>query len=300
VATHPRLSLTLATSDKLTGQSVALQLGVRADDSLSFLPNAAAVERAGDCDVVMLATSADVSMHLARVRGSRPSGHRPLGSLPLDPGGLSALVRLRAHRARVARARALRAAGALRSAAARGPRGQPGVLPDGRAAGARAAPCARVSSSPGIVVDAKSGVTGAGRQTGDAYSFVEVDGDVRAYKVLAHQHTPEIARALSLRERRTRADVHARTWLPVKRGLLATCYARPRAGTDAPAVMECLAAAYAERRVRARRAAREVMLKRVVGTNRRRGRHGRRGRRRRDRRDRQPAQGRRRPGRSRT
>ena len=64
VATHPRLSLTLATSDKLTGQSVALQLGVRADDSLSFLPNAAAGERAGDCDVVILATSADVSMHL--------------------------------------------------------------------------------------------------------------------------------------------------------------------------------------------------------------------------------------------
>jgi N-acetyl-gamma-glutamyl-phosphate reductase len=120
----------------------------------------------------------------------------------------------------------------------------------------------------GIVVDAKSGVTGAGRQTGEAYSFVEVDGDVRAYRVLAHQHTPEIARALG----RVHAGAGARLaftahLLPVARGLLATCYARPRAGADAKRVAECLADAYVRAPFVRAVAPDQVMLKRVVGTN---------------------------------
>ena len=66
----------------------------------------------------------------------------------------------------------------------------------------------------GIVVDAKSGVTGAGRQAKEEYSFAEVDEDIRAYKVLSHQHTPEIARGARARARGVadaddRAHVHA-------------------------------------------------------------------------------------------
>ena len=54
-----------------------------------------------------------------------------------------------------------------------------------------------VIEATGIVVDAKSGVTGAGRQAKESYSFVETNEDLRAYKVLTHQHTPEIERAVA-------------------------------------------------------------------------------------------------------
>jgi len=46
-------------------------------------------------------------------------------------------------------------------------------------------------------VDAASGVTGAGRKATEDYSFVELDGDFRAYKVLRHQHEPEMAQTLA-------------------------------------------------------------------------------------------------------
>ena len=50
----------------------------------------------------------------------------------------------------------------------------------------------------GIIIDAKSGTTGAGRKATEDFSFSEVDGDFHAYRVLRHQHTPEIERALGL------------------------------------------------------------------------------------------------------
>jgi len=118
----------------------------------------------------------------------------------------------------------------------------------------------------GIVVDAKSGVTGAGRQSGDAYSFVNIEGDFRAYRVLAHQHTPEIARALSRFVPGAKLTFTAHL-LPVARGLLATCYARPRPGVDAARVAECLRAAYANAAFVRVVAPGEARLSRVVGTN---------------------------------
>src|SRR5207302_1024365 len=46
---------------------------------------------------------------------------------------------------------------------------------------------------PDVIVDAMSGVSGAGRKSEERYSFVELQGDARAYRVLRHQHEPEIA-----------------------------------------------------------------------------------------------------------
>ena len=48
-----------------------------------------------------------------------------------------------------------------------------------------------------VIVSAASGVTGAGRNLAKDYSFAEIDGDFRAYKVIGHQHTPEISQTLS-------------------------------------------------------------------------------------------------------
>ncbi len=127
----------------------------------------------------------------------------------------------------------------------------------------------RLIESRGIVIDAKSGVTGAGRQANEDFSFSEVAGDLRPYKLLRHQHTPEIETMLS---RFSPADESAKITftphlLPIRRGLLATCYARPRPGTTAARVTECLADAYASSNfVRAVDPA-QVTIKSVAGTN---------------------------------
>lgn len=114
-----------------------------------------------------------------------------------------------------------------------------------------------------LVVDAMSGTTGAGRQATEAHSFAEVAEDARAYRVLAHQHTPEIAQSLG-------ADVVFTAHLvPLRRGILATAHAKLAPGIDASAVGETFEAVYGDEPfVRLAAAPEEVALHAVVGTNR--------------------------------
>jgi N-acetyl-gamma-glutamyl-phosphate reductase len=86
-----------------------------------------------------------------------------------------------------------------------------------------------------VVVDAKSGVSGAGRAPKPASHAGAVLDNVSAYRVGRHQHEPEIAQALGF------PVCLVPHLLPVRRGLIATCYAR----ADAVAVREALEAAYA-------------------------------------------------------
>jgi N-acetyl-gamma-glutamyl-phosphate reductase len=122
----------------------------------------------------------------------------------------------------------------------------------------------------GIIIDAKSGVSGAGRQAREDYSFVEIERDVRAYKLLAHQHTPEIARSLGRVLPEGPSDVRATFTphlVPVSRGILATCYARPVDGTTPGELRAALDDAYdGAAFVRVVDAA-AVTLNATVGTN---------------------------------
>ncbi len=72
-----------------------------------------------------------------------------------------------------------------------------------------------------VIVDAASGVSGAGRATSERLQFSAVDENFGAYGLLTHRHTPEMEQVLG----------HAVTFTPhlapMTRGLLATCYARP-------------------------------------------------------------------------
>ncbi len=77
-----------------------------------------------------------------------------------------------------------------------------------------------------VIIDAKSGTTGGGRKAAEDWSFSEVDGDLRAYKVLGHQHTPEIERALGLAGVAGAKVVFTPHLLPARRGILATAYGR--------------------------------------------------------------------------
>ncbi len=97
--------------------------------------------------------------------------------------------------------------------------------------------------SEGIVVDAKSGVSGAGRGLSSATQFSETAEGVRAYKAGAHRHGPEIEQELSRLAQSPVRIAFVPHLLPMTRGILATCYAQP-ASADASAA-SCIEAARA-------------------------------------------------------
>lgn len=96
----------------------------------------------------------------------------------------------------------------------------------------------------GIVVDAKSGVSGAGRSAIPTLMFGAVDEGVTAYKVLTHRHRPEIEQALGAVAGSPVEVVFTPHLVPMQRGILATCYATARPGTGQADVEQALAAAY--------------------------------------------------------
>jgi N-acetyl-gamma-glutamyl-phosphate reductase len=269
VAAHPRLTLAFATSDKLAGEGVAAHLGVRADAGLRFAPNGAALELAKDgCDLAILATSAEVSMKLVPALAA---AGRPLvdlsGAFRLEAGQYLRWYGFE-HAAPDWLERAHYGLPELFGAPpAGGVVANPGCYPT--AALLALAPLVRegLVDPSGIVVDAKSGVTGAGRQATETYSFAEVDEDLRAYKVFTHQHTPEIVRALGRAAKTSVKLTFTAHLLPIKRGLLATCYGRPLPGASATRVAQCLADTYRVTPFVRAMAPDQVMLKRVAGTN---------------------------------
>ncbi len=93
----------------------------------------------------------------------------------------------------------------------------------------------------GAIVDAYSGVSGAGRAPKPNLHFCTVDEDLTAYGLVTHRHTPEIEQA-------TGAQVLFTPHLaPTNRGILATVYARAREpGFSSGDALEVLAAAYAD------------------------------------------------------
>jgi N-acetyl-gamma-glutamyl-phosphate reductase len=81
----------------------------------------------------------------------------------------------------------------------------------------------------GIVVDAASGVSGAGRGLKSTTAFCTVDEDFTAYGLLDHRHTPEIEQNLSRVAGAPAQVLFTPHLAPMNRGILATCYARPAA-----------------------------------------------------------------------
>ncbi len=99
---------------------------------------------------------------------------------------------------------------------------------------------AGVISSEGVIVDAASGTSGAGRGLSAATHHATVNENFRAYKVLSHRHTPEIEQAIG-------ATVCFTPHLaPMTRGILVTAYGRllAPAGSSSEEVMAVLEQAY--------------------------------------------------------
>ncbi|HEX7053120.1 MAG TPA: N-acetyl-gamma-glutamyl-phosphate reductase [Burkholderiales bacterium] len=101
--------------------------------------------------------------------------------------------------------------------------------------------------SEGVVVDAKSGVTGTGRGGASGYGYVETNEDAFAYGLEAHPHVPEMEKALQQVGARASALAFTAHLVPMSRGILATCYARARGGAaSAPRLYEAARRCYAQ------------------------------------------------------
>ena len=125
----------------------------------------------------------------------------------------------------------------------------------------------RLIEVDGIVIDAKSGVTGAGRTVSSEYLFAEVDDNLRAYKIGQHRHAPEIEQQL----RPLIGGGHAVTFvphlLPIRRGILTTMYVKPRSGVGITDIGEAYQARYAEERFIVLSGNRPPEIRDVIGTN---------------------------------
>src|SRR5579859_5345832 len=96
---------------------------------------------------------------------------------------------------------------------------------------------AAIDRAAGIVCDAKSGVSGAGRKPSLKTSFCEVTENFSAYSVLGHRHVPEVLQVSGLEEREFSFTAQL---LPLDRGILETIYFR----ASGPATAESLLAIY--------------------------------------------------------
>lgn len=108
-------------------------------------------------------------------------------------------------------------------------------------------PLARAGLIGDLVIDAKSGVSGAGRGATQATHFVSADENVTPYKVGAHRHTPEIEQELAA----LGADLpisFTPHLVPLDQGELVSCYVTPTRAVTGGEVAELFEAAYAGER----------------------------------------------------
>ncbi|MGB2695270.1 MAG: N-acetyl-gamma-glutamyl-phosphate reductase [Dehalococcoidia bacterium] len=92
---------------------------------------------------------------------------------------------------------------------------------------------------PDIIVDSKTGISGAGRTLGLSYHFSEANEDVAAYALGGHRQLPEMTQELgALCEAPAPRITFVPHLVPITRGILVTCYATLRDGTDAAAIRE--------------------------------------------------------------
>ena len=118
------------------------------------------------------------------------------------------------------------------------------------------APLARAGLIGDLVVDAKSGVSGAGREPKAELHFGEVNESVRAYGLGGHRHVAEIEQELAAAAWAARLEPDANPGavavdfvphlVPMNRGILSTCHVRPTRRVDASELEALYAAAYAD------------------------------------------------------
>jgi len=223
---HPEARLVAATGRSLAGQRLGeafphlalygdfliteeIEEGV--DIVFSSLPTAASAEactpfvRAG---VKVVDIAADFRLRQPGAFEQWMSGGRPHPAPDLLGEAVYGLPEL--NRARIAAARLV---------------ANPGCYPAASILALAPAVAAGLVSG-NIIVDAKSGISGAGRGSGGGFGYSEVNEDVSAYKIANHNHQPEIQQELgALTEAPAPNVTFVPHLVPMTRGIHATCYA---------------------------------------------------------------------------
>ncbi|HEX2971677.1 MAG TPA: N-acetyl-gamma-glutamyl-phosphate reductase [Tepidisphaeraceae bacterium] len=116
----------------------------------------------------------------------------------------------------------------------------PGCYPSATLAALAPLLASKLIEPANIIVDAKSGVSGAGRGGGSTFGYAEVNEDVSAYGLLKHAHVPEMIKAMTKIAGSQASLTFTPHLVPMTRGILSTCYAHGKATTE-----QCLEAARA-------------------------------------------------------
>jgi N-acetyl-gamma-glutamyl-phosphate reductase len=98
-----------------------------------------------------------------------------------------------------------------------------------------------------IIVDAKSGVSGAGRSLSMTTHYCEVDESFKAYKVADHRHNPEIDMVLTRAAEKSVSVTFVPHLVPMSRGMLTTIYATLSDSVKEEEIRECLSSFYRDR-----------------------------------------------------
>ncbi|SBW03728.1 N-acetyl-gamma-glutamyl-phosphate reductase [uncultured delta proteobacterium] len=246
---HPSISLVAVTSRSDAGKKVRdiypFMQGFATGELVITAPDAATLAK--ECDVVFLAVPHGVAMEMA-------AAFRAEGVAIID---LSADFRLRDvavfeewYKAQHAEPFLLKEAVyglpelyAKEIAAAR-LIANPGCYPTASILALAPALKNKFIDPDGIVIDAKSGTTGAGRKAVVGSLYCEVADTFKAYNLTKHRHTPEIEQELSLVAGKAVTLSFNTHLLPINRGILATIYTQLAKDVSFDAVYDAYVAAY--------------------------------------------------------
>jgi N-acetyl-gamma-glutamyl-phosphate reductase len=233
-AAHPGFELAYAAADRSAGQTLAARF-----PALAGTPQGALViqrfvpEEARGLDVLFVSLPTGVSRELlVRV----PASVRIVdvgGDHRFAEGWTYGLTELPGQREKIAATRRLANPGCYAAAAllALAPLVKEGLV-----------------EPEGIVVDAKSGVTGTGRGGASDFGYVETNEDLFPYGLESHAHVPEMEKALEQVGGRRSTLAFTPHLVPMSRGIVATCYARPRGAAQAARLYEAARGCYERER----------------------------------------------------
>ena len=227
---HPAFDVVYVAGESTAGQTLAQRFPTLAGHAAGALEIETFVpERIGGIDLLFAS--------LPTGKSRAPLAQVPQGVRIVDVGGdhrfvdgwTYGLTELAGQRARIA--------GSTRVA-------NPGCYPAAALLALAPLVGAGLVEAAGIVIDAKSGVTGTGRGGASAFGYAETNEDLFAYGLDAHPHVPEIVAALRAIADGPASVAFTPHLVPMTRGILATCYARPREGTTAARVHDAARAYY--------------------------------------------------------
>ncbi len=234
---HPQVEVTLATSETFSGKKGRLTLRPLVDDEVngscqfvfSCLPHREAARHVAawiQAGLKVVDLSADFRLHDRKIYEKWYQPHPAPELLKDAVYGLPEL-----HRKEIQKARLV---------------GNPGCYPTGALLGLIPLLREGLISAEGIVIDSKSGISGAGRAEVEGHLRRDSRESVHAYKVGSHRHTPEIEQELSGVAKRPLTVTFTPHLIPMERGILSTLYARPAQPIKTEALLSALRRAYQE------------------------------------------------------